>query len=219
MKIYQANLYRLSLNMWKILPILGIFFSVILYLIYFQSMDKGEALYQIYITMITFFWVMYLAVQNGDLFEKNVIRYYVEAEPRRYNIIVSLYLEYTICYIISVIAILALFWLIGIEVSLHSIMLYFLMYLLYLSITLNLLLFFRKTSTVILAALLILWIFPNLVNYVFENTSIYQLQLAYYLAPDPFITSSVSIMNLVIYGMYLLLFIGTSVMMFEKAEL
>jgi len=219
MKTFQANIYRLFLNLSKIAVIFVGFGSVMVYLIYTQSISDGEMLYQMYTTMITFFWIMYFIIQNGDLFEKKVIRYYVEAETKRFPIIIALYLENIGLYIMSVLIIFVFFLMNDISVNFTFILSYFLLYILYLSIVLNILLIFKKTSTALLVSILCLWIFPNLINYVFENTTFYDLQLGYYLSPDTFVMHELIINNIIVYGVYFSLMLSASFLHFEYAEL
>jgi len=81
------------------------------------------------------------------------------------------------------------------------------------------LMIFKKTSTALLVSILCLWIFPNLINYVFENTIFYDLQLGYYLSPDTFVMHELIINNIIVYGVYFSLMLSASFLHFEYAEL
>jgi len=219
MKTLQASGYRLFLNIVRITAFFVVFFGLILFFIYHQNIRDGAVLTQMYMMMITFFWLIYFIIQKGDLFEKHLIRYFVEAEEKRYSIILAFYFEAVMTYFVSIALFVLLLTVIGISVNIVTLALYFLLYILIVSIVLNLVLLVQKTSTALIVAILLIWVLPDMVNYAANNAWMYEFQPAFYLSPSTFIKDTLTTTNFITYSIYLFISLVTSFIVFEKAEL
>ena len=99
----------------------------------------------------------------------------------------------------------------------QKILVYFMIFCLYIAINMNLLIYFEKTGVVVVLSLLLLWILPNFVNILLANTSIYQLQIFYYLSPDSF-SGFESIITTIFVFLYTLLAVLFSIFQFVRKE-
>ena len=104
-----------------------------------------------------------------------------------------------------------------INIIVQKIVVYFMIFCLYIAINMNLLIYFEKTGVVVVLSLLLLWILPNFVNVLLVNSSIYQLQIFYYLSPDSF-SGLESIITIIFVSLYTLLAILFSVFQFIRKE-
>lgn len=198
------------------LTTLMIYICFTIFLVTHISEDSIISQYKFFSTITISFLTLYQLLSIGEWHDKKIIRYYLECISNRYKLIGYEYLKYIGMYII-----LNLIYIIPesyyINIIVQKIVVYFMIFCLYIAINMNLLIYFEKTGVVLVLSLLLLWILPNFVNVLLVNSSIYQLQIFYYLSPDSF-SGLESIITIIFVSLYTLLAILFSVFQFIRKE-
>ena len=206
-KISHQKLFLTTLIMYIVFTI---------FLVAHTREDSIIPQYKFFSTVTISFLTLYQLLSIGEWHDKKIIRYYLECIPNRYKLIGYEYLKYIGMYII-----LNLIFIIPesyyIHTMLQKIVVYFMIFCLYIAINMNLLIYFEKTGVVVVLSLLLLWILPNFVNILLVNTSIYQLQIFYYLSPDSF-SGFESIITTIFVSLYTILAVLFSVFQFVRKE-
>ncbi|SQG13045.1 Uncharacterised protein [Streptococcus sobrinus] len=94
---------------------------------------------------------------------------------------------------------------------------YLIFSLLYLMINATVIINIGKSGIGLLSSIIGLWILPDLVNYIFSRTDIFDIQLAYYLSPNTF-RGITSIFNILVPFSYIVLFYILSIFQFNRKE-
>ena len=206
-KISHQKLFLTTLIMYIVFTI---------FLVAHTREDSIIPQYKFFSTITISFLTLYQLLSIGEWHDKKIIRYYLECIPNRHKLIGYEYLKYIGMYII-----LNLIFIIPesyyIHTMLQKIVVYFMIFCLYIAINMNLLIYFEKTGVVVVLSLLLLWILPNFVNILLVNTSIYQLQIFYYLSPDSF-SGFESIITTIFVSLYTILAVLFSVFQFVRKE-
>lgn len=195
--------------------------AFVLYIIFLMSLlfqitkNTFAGQYKFFTTITILFICFYQILSIGEWQEKKIIRYYLEYIPNRNRLLYFEYGKYIGFYIVmNLLFLLPSYSLLGI---IHQqVVLYFIIFCLYLTINMNLLIYFERIGIIIILSLLLLWILPNLINLLIVKSSVYRLQLFYYLSPDSF--STYTPITLALAMIYLVLFFLLSMFQFARKE-
>lgn len=196
-------------------------FSIMFYCKVYTNID-GEGLFEIFNTITILYFVISFIFLKGELLEKNIIRYYLEGEKKRYNIIIAFYIEHILIYLLCNTLFLGIIYTLGYKVNLNSVLkcflIYIVIYFLYITIVMNLVLYFKQTGISVTISLILLWGIPNLINFICYGKWFYRIQIFYYLSPNSFFGSEHIIQDIGIAMIYSLILMILSVKRFQVLE-
>ena len=173
------------------------------------------AQYKFATTITILFICFYQILSIGEWQEKKMIRYYLEYIPNRNKLLCFEYMKYIGLYIVmNLLFLLPSYSLLG--MIYQQVLLYFVIFCLYLTINMNLLIYFEKVGITIILSFLLLWILPNLINLLIIKSNFYSIQLFYYLSPDSF--STYNPITLALALLYFILFSLLSMFQFTRKE-
>lgn len=168
---------------------------------------------RIFMMVNLFFVSCSFVLSFGEILEKGIIRYYLEYVPNRFRFINYILLKY-----VGLLLLVCMF-----SMSLMSrdiadqFLVYLIFSLLYLMVNTIIIINIGKAGVGLLLSIISLWILPDLVNYIFSKTGLFNIQLAYYLSPSTF-QSIGTIYNLLISFLYIFFFYLLSVYQFNRKE-
>ncbi|MCS4487503.1 hypothetical protein [Streptococcus sciuri] len=206
LKIYRQKFFIIALILYFVLSV---------FLLTHIRENTIVSQYRFFATITILLLTFYQILSIGELQDKKIIRYYLEYIPDRYKFICYEYLKY-ICLYIFLNFIFCSFQVFRFDRIEQNILIYFIIFCLYIGINMNILFYIEKTSVTIIVSSLLLWVLPNLVNFLLENKSFYSIQLFYYLSPDSFSSvTSTAIFTSSIYFVAMVLF---SIIQFVRKE-
>ena len=195
--------------------------SFVLYLaccvfIVFQA-KRGEFLsqYKFFSTITILFLSLCQILSIGEWQEKKIIHYYLEYIPNRIKLLCFIYGEYVSIYLVVNLVFLSLNYS-SLGIVMHQLLVYPIIFLLYIAINMNLLIYFEKVGVTMILSFILLWILPNLINIILSQTSVYSFQIFYYLSPDSF--TAFTPVTCIIALMYIVMFFLLSLFQFMKKE-
>lgn len=211
---FKSEIIKLSHQKLFVFALMSYFSFYIALLIQIREREFVNQ-YRFFSTVTILFLCIYQILSFGELHEKKIIRYYFEYIPNRSKLIALEYLKYILAYVVLNVPVLLYgfsFW----GLVKYQVFLYFMIYLLYLVINMNLVIYFEKVGVTIILSLLLLWILPNLVNLLLVRTSIYYVQVFYYLSPDSF--TKVTFVTFCIAMLYIGVLFLLSLLQFNSKE-
>lgn len=193
-----------------------VFYMIFLMGLLFQIKESVfVAQYKFATTITILFICFYQILSIGEWQEKKMIRYYLEYIPNRNKLLCFEYMKYIGLYIVmNLLFLLPSYSLLG--MIYQQVLLYFVIFCLYLTINMNLLIYFEKVGITIILSFLLLWILPNLINLLIIKSNFYSIQLFYYLSPDSF--STYNPITLALALLYFILFSLLSMFQFTRKE-
>lgn len=202
----------------KLLFLSGIVYLGIIF--YLKSTINEENLFAKY-RIFSFATIFVLTMQNilsiGELFEKRMIRYYLEYIPDRKKFLAYVYVEYIALYLLANLMFMSLNLIYLKEDFLKSMISYLMIFSLYISINHIFIIYFSKVGATIVSSIVGLWILPNLVNYLVKDDFFYKWQIFYYLSPDSYQVIETS-SDLLIPCVYFVICVFVSVLYLGKKE-
>lgn len=204
--LFLADIKRLSFMKYKLCGVVVGYIMLFSLMIGYYHVTDASVLIQVYSMVTIFLLSMFIIVFAGELFEKKIIRYYLEASKKRRNILIVLWVEAILCYAICTATFLITMKILipHFLVDYYMILVYSVVYSLFSIIILIMLIHIRKVGPVILCALVLLWIVPAVCNTVLLETSIYSFQIFYYLNPDDMFRYPMNSLNIMVFFLYLL---------------
>lgn len=209
--------FRLILKKWKVFILYGFIVGAMLHMVMQFKDVTGDEIFEIFNAITVFFLIMNFIFMKGELFEKKIIRYYIE-NGNRIQILLTFYIEAILMYLSLVSVIITILSFFKYYVSFENILLYLLIYTLYVVITMNVILHFNRIGNCIIIAFVLFWILPNIVNTLCVEYNFYNLQIFYYLSNETFIKTVIDMKRIIVSIIYIIFFLGISLIYFDKME-
>lgn len=211
--------FNIMLNKWKSFLIYLIVIVFMVHMMLKYEYLSGDMIFDVFNAITVFFLIMNFIFIKGELFEKKIIRYYLENERNRIKILLFFYMEGIFVYIVFVSIFLMFLFMLKYYVSFKYVVLYFFIYVLYLVITMNIILYFNKVGTCVIVTIILFWILPNIVNFLCIKYNFYDFQIFYYLSNETFIKTSFDIKKIIISLIYTIFISMISLVYFDKMEI
>ncbi len=211
-KFYTSEFIKLK-SQKAFIMIASLYVIGLIFLLFQVSETNVKDIYRIFNAITFFIITSWHILSFGEIIEKGIIRYYLEYLPNRTAFLMWIYIEYSLVYLLLSVSFVILT---GGQLFNHFFV-YLMIFLLYITINTVLIINIGRSAMTILLSIILLWVLPNLVNYIFSGMIVYDFQLFYYLSSDSF-TQFHSVKEIVIPLIYVIIFYSLSMYQFKRKE-